>query len=289
METTPIRKRETELNPGRGSARLRANRFAPLQTVDRPKPGKFTRSRRPAGRVRAHARPSFALLDRAFPGPRTKREGRALLTENWQHWNWQQFHIGNMGRVLPVCECCQSPGPIANAPGLPAALRGRAAVPAAAGGLSTKIRHRQWRICFHSASWNGGSLAALPSREGAWLDSVALAPIGSRSARPRDPLAVWARPFVLLSCRPFVDRPRSGGGPPPRSGQGRQDDATTRRRIAPARLRSEGDAFSSSRRPREARNPFLTRSSRGSFLARSSRSPRRNCGGTASGRRPRRV
>ena len=125
METTPIRKRETELNPRRGSARLRANRFAPLQTVDRPKPGKFTRSRRPAGRVRAHARPSFALLDRAFPGPRTKREGRALLTENWQHWDWQQFHIGNIGRVLPVCECCQSPGPIANAPYRPAALRGR--------------------------------------------------------------------------------------------------------------------------------------------------------------------
>ncbi len=41
LEITPIRKRETELNPRRGSARLRANRFAPLQTVDRPKPGKL--------------------------------------------------------------------------------------------------------------------------------------------------------------------------------------------------------------------------------------------------------
>ena len=124
LEITPIRKRETELNPRRGSARLRANRFAPLQTVDRPKPGKFTRSRRPAGRVRVQARPSFALLDRAFPGPRTKREGRTLLTENWQDWNWQQFHIGNIGRVLPVCECCQSPGPIANASRrLPSAFR----------------------------------------------------------------------------------------------------------------------------------------------------------------------
>ena len=72
LETARTRSAKTELNPRPESGRLRANRFAPLQTVDPLKPGKFTRSRRQAGRVRAQARPSFALLDRAFQGLRGK-------------------------------------------------------------------------------------------------------------------------------------------------------------------------------------------------------------------------
>ena len=247
METTPIRKRETELNPRRGSARLRANRFAPLQTVDRPKPGKFTRSRRPAGRVRAHARPSFALLDRAFPGPRTKREGRALLTENWQHWNWQPFHIGNMGRVLPVCECCQSPVPIANAPYLPAALRGRAA-PAIR--PSTNRRHRRHRRTFAGSRTNRQRACV---RAAAFFLPSAPSPFGLSCAVRRHRRRRRCR-------RPAALR----GGPPPQSGQGRQDDATTRRQDRPRPPSERGGRFPvapSARRPvvlakRVSHHPF---------------------------------
>ena len=73
-----------ELHPRAEFARLRANRLAPLQSVDPLKPGKFKRSRRLVGRVRVYARPSFALLDRAFPGPQGKprRKRHSATTHN---------------------------------------------------------------------------------------------------------------------------------------------------------------------------------------------------------------
>ena len=75
METTPIRKRETELNPRRGSARLRANRFAPLQTVDRPKPGKLRdQDGRQAGCVRKHVLPSRFLIGLSRASDETRRK-----------------------------------------------------------------------------------------------------------------------------------------------------------------------------------------------------------------------
>ena len=82
-----------------------------------------------------------------------------------------------MGRVLPVCECCQSPVPIANAPGLPAALRGRAAP--------------------HSGL----------------LDPRTIRP-KDPSSRPLGLSVAWARPFVLLSLGPFVARPCSEASRP---------------------------------------------------------------------------
>lgn len=76
MEITPIRKRETELNPRRGSARLRANRFAPLQTVDRPKPGKLRdQDGRQAGCVRKHVLPSRFLIGLSRASDETRRKG----------------------------------------------------------------------------------------------------------------------------------------------------------------------------------------------------------------------
>ena len=76
LETTPIRKRETELNPGRGSARLRANRFAPLQTVDRPKPGKLRdQDGWQAGCARKRVLPSRFLIGLSRASDETRRKG----------------------------------------------------------------------------------------------------------------------------------------------------------------------------------------------------------------------
>ena len=75
MEITPREKRETELNPGRGSARLRANRFAPLQTVDRPKPGKLRdQDGRQAGCVRKRVLPSRFLIGLSRASDETGRK-----------------------------------------------------------------------------------------------------------------------------------------------------------------------------------------------------------------------
>ena len=76
LEITPIRKRETELNPRRGSARLRANRFAPLQTVDRPKPGKLRdQDGRQAGCARKRVLPSRFLIGLSRASDETRRKG----------------------------------------------------------------------------------------------------------------------------------------------------------------------------------------------------------------------
>ena len=76
MEITPIRKRETELNPRPGSARLCANRFAPLQTVDRPKPGKLRdQDGRQAGCARKRVLPSRFLIGLSRASDETRRKG----------------------------------------------------------------------------------------------------------------------------------------------------------------------------------------------------------------------
>ena len=76
MEITPREKRETELNPRRGSARLCANRFAPLQTVDRPKPGKLRdQDGRQAGCVRKHVLPSRFLIGLSRASDETRGKG----------------------------------------------------------------------------------------------------------------------------------------------------------------------------------------------------------------------
>ena len=76
MEITPIRKRETELNPRPGSARLRANRFAPLQTVDRPKPGKLRdQDGWQAGCARKRVLPSRFLIGLSRASDETRRKG----------------------------------------------------------------------------------------------------------------------------------------------------------------------------------------------------------------------
>lgn len=76
LEITPREKRETELNPRRGSARLRANRFAPLQTVDRPKPGKLRdQDGWQAGCARKRVLPSRFLIGLSRASDETRRKG----------------------------------------------------------------------------------------------------------------------------------------------------------------------------------------------------------------------
>ena len=59
LETARPRSAKTELIRSRVSGRLRAIRFAPLQTVDHPKPGKFhDRDGKLAGCVYTHVLPS---------------------------------------------------------------------------------------------------------------------------------------------------------------------------------------------------------------------------------------
>ena len=72
----PEREARTELNPRRGSDRLCANRFAPLQTVDRPKPGKLRdQDGRQAGCVRKHVLPSRFLIGLSRASDETRRKG----------------------------------------------------------------------------------------------------------------------------------------------------------------------------------------------------------------------
>ena len=72
----PEREARTELNPRRGSDRLCANRFAPLQTVDRPKPGNLRdQDGRQAGCVRKHVLPSRFLIGLSRASDETRRKG----------------------------------------------------------------------------------------------------------------------------------------------------------------------------------------------------------------------
>ena len=172
MEITPIRKRETELNPWRGSARLHVNRFAPLQTVDRPKPGKLRdQDGRQAGCVRKHVLPSRFLigLSRASDEPRRK------------------------GLLKPQD---------------PQLLRGRLA--------------RRGRLV------GRGRLARHPPRRRP-SELAPLGPATGEASPPGEPSRIAPPTWAAFPGA----RPRTTG---------RQDD-----RIAPARLRDEGDAFSSSR------------------------------------------
>ena len=276
LEITPIRKRETELNPRRGSARLRANRFAPLQTVDRPKPGKLRdQDGWQAGCARKRVLPSRFLIGLSRASDETRRKG-LLNPSDPQLLRGRVARRGRLARRPPRrrpselaplgpfdpsagLECGQrrtarQEGPeevlhgqdedaVAQEALLPAVEQDRypfAVNENPPSQMADLLRFRQleWRI-----SGRGSRKGASPG-EGAGAASAAPAPVGVRSARPFVPSATGARPFVLLSFRPVVLAPRKGAAFPgarPRT-TGRRDD-----RIAPARLRDEGDAFSSSR------------------------------------------
>ena len=231
LEITPIRKRETELNPRRGSARLRANRFAPLQTVDRPKPGKLRdQDGRQAGCVRKHVLPSRFLIGLSRASDETRRKG--LLNPSTP-----QLLRGCLARRGRLTRRPPRRRPSALAPLGPAT--GGASPP----GEPSRIAPRTWAV-FPGAQprttrrrddTTTGSLPARLWNEGDDFSS-SRQPVVSSSSRSAETL-------LARSSRRDCGRSRSGRAAVP-GGRwspsllgGRRDDKTTG--VAPARLRAE--------------------------------------------------
>lgn len=251
METTPIRKRETELNPRRGSARLHANRFAPLQTVDRPKPGKLRdQDGRQAGCVRKHVLPSRFLigLSRASDEPRRK----GLL--NPSDPQLLRGRLARRGRLVGRGRLARHPPrrrPSELAPLGPAT--GGASPP----GEPSRIAPRTWGRLPRRTAKDDGTTRRRDDR-----------------IAPSPPWERGGRFLVVPSTRRPVVLPPRKGATSPALGQGRRDDRTTG--SPPPAFGTRGTisrrpVSPSSRRPRGAPS---------SFLAQSSQGPRRDCVGT---------
>ena len=288
MEITPIRKRETELNPRPGSARLRANRFAPLQTVDRPKPGKLRdQDGWQAGCARKRVLPSRFLIGLSRASDETRRKG--LLKPSTP-----QLLIGLLARrgrlarhsprrrpseLAPLgpfdpsagLECGQRR--TARQEGPEEVLHGQDEDAVAQEAFLAAVEQDRYPFVvnenppslmadllrFRQLEWR---IFSRGSRKGAWPGEGAWRGVrraGARRSSLRSALRSFGDrgatfcPIVVSSCcRPAAD---GGGRPSPANGQGRRDDRTTG--SPPPAFGTRGTlsrrlVSSSSRRPREA-------------------------------------
>ena len=283
MEITPIRKRETELNPRPGSARLRANRFAPLQTVDRPKPGKLRdQDGWQAGCARKRVLPSRFLIGLSRASDETRRKG-LLNPSDPQLLRGRLAWRGRLARHAPRRRPSElAPlGPIDPSAGLERGqrrtarhegpeevLHGQDEDAVAQEALLPAVEQDRYPFAvnknppslmadllrFRQLEWR---IFSRGSRKGSWLGEGAWR--GVRRA--------GARRSSLRSAPPLVGRAlrasrralhRAPGRPSPALSQGRRDDRTTGRQDRPLpALGTRGTisrrpVSSSSRRPREA-------------------------------------